>query len=795
MPKTGVRGRRVALVAALLAIAFAAAALLGSVRSGSTATSETAVTAAATSGTASAAPVVNFWRLARKHRRARVFTGREFEALPPHWQQRQERLERLRAAGRVAAPRARTFRAEPSSAPSPSLANNFNAVDDNNLFIPPDTEGAPGLDKLVVTVNGTVRIQQKSDGTVLSSVLLNTFFGAIPSVGTVFDPHVLYDPYAGRWIVVAVSDSTPAKVLLAVSQSSDPSGSWNEYSVDSDPTNQAWADYPTVGFNKNWIVVSVNMFVGNSFVRTQTYAFDKGKAYAGAGAGGGAYQLFTRLYATDEDFTLAPAATYDSNADDLYLTEDYDGTGAFSTLPLRLFKLGGPVGSATLTRLSDPSGPALTTLGHWSDVSSGSVGFALQFGSNKPIDTGDARLTQCVYRNSAVWCTNAVFLPLSSPSRSAVQWYEIDPATSRVLQAGRISDDSGTSTRKFFAYPSIAVNKYNDALLGFSRFASDQYAGADYAFRACGDPANTFRDEAQYMSGAGSYFKTYSGTVNRWGDYSGTWVDPSDDTSMWTIQEYAKAPPSPNGGTWGTWWGALAPQLHAGPTAPSPASSDHTPGVSSANQVVHVGWAPADDCALRYVYKWSTNPGDVPDPGADPSAPATTTALASPALTPGSSWWLHLEALDAAGTASAVAHLGPFPIVSAAPPPPPPPPTTTTTAPPPPPPVCVVPAVKGKLLAAASAALTAAHCKTGTITRRYSSTVRNGRVISQGVAAGTQRATGAAVSLVVSKGVAPFRPPVRLTVCYRHRTLHVTRVVWRRLHRHGATLGRCRPRR
>jgi hypothetical protein len=34
-----------------------------------------------------------------------------------------------------------------------------------------------------------------------------------------------------------------------------------------------------------------------------------------------------------------------------------------------------------------------------------------------------------------------------------------------------------------------------------------------------------------------------------------------------------------------------------------------------------------------------------------------------------------------------------------------------------------------------------------------------------------------------------------VTICYRHHTLHVTRAVWRRLHKHGATLGRCRPRR
>jgi hypothetical protein len=119
---------------------------------------------------------------------------------------------------------------------------------------------------------------------------------------------------------------------------------------------------------------------------------------------------------------------------------------------------------------------------------------------------------------------------------------------------------------------------------------------------------------------------------------------------------------------------------------------------------------------------------------------------------------------------------------SATPPPPPPPP--------PPPTACVVPAVKGKTLAGASASLQAAHCRTGAIRRRYSSRVRRGRVISQGVAAGTKLANRAAVSLVVSKG----RAPVKVTICYRRRTLHVTKAIATKLRNRGATLGPCRRR-
>jgi hypothetical protein len=777
--------RRYAVVAALLALAFGSAAIAGEV---SRSPSKMGTAEQGTHGVAAAAPVVNFRRLTlRSRHQARKLMSRERETLPERWQSKQERLERLRAAGRVPAGslgRARLFRAESAAGPSPLLGTSFKALDDNGLFVPPDTEGAPGLDKLVVTVNGTVQIQNKNDGTVVSTTSLTSFFSGVAGVSVAFDPHVLYDPYVGRWIVVADAnaDSSSSALLLAVSQTSDPAGSWNEYSVDVDATNRVWGDFPTVGFNKNWIVVSLNMFTlaFGSFSGTQTYAFDKAKAYAGAGSGGGAYQLFT---VGGDDFTLAPAATYDANASDLYLAEDYDGG---SSRPLRLFKLSGSVGSATLTRLGDPSGVALSALAPWSDVSGGGSGFAPQLGSTKKIDNGDARLSQCVYRNAAIWCANTVFLPAAGPTHSAVQWYEIDPAqpTPDVIHAGRIGDATGV---QFFAYPSIAVNKYNDALLGFSRFSANQYASADYAYRSCSDSADTFRTEAPYQPGLGSYSKTYSGTVNRWGDYSGTWVDPSDDSSLWTIQEYAKlftgSPSSKNPGTWGTWWGLLPAQAHAGPAALSPSSSDHTPGVGSTNGVVHVGWIPSDDCAVSYAYKWSTSANDPPNPVADGTLPRDTVSLVSPQLAAGSSWWLHLEAIDGAGTPSPVANLGPFPIVS---PPPPPPPSTTTS--PLKPPACVVPAVKHRLLATARTRLRTAHCAVGRITRRFSRAVAKGRVISQAVRPGKQLPSGAAVNLAVSKG----RAPIRVTLCYRHRTVHVTRAVAKKLRRQGARLGACR---
>jgi PKD domain-containing protein/PASTA domain-containing protein len=65
---------------------------------------------------------------------------------------------------------------------------------------------------------------------------------------------------------------------------------------------------------------------------------------------------------------------------------------------------------------------------------------------------------------------------------------------------------------------------------------------------------------------------------------------------------------------------------------------------------------------------------------------------------------------------------------------------------------CVVPAVVGKTLAAAKAAIRRSHCHTGRITRARSGTVPRGRVLSQRPAPGRRLANGAEVNLVLSRG-------------------------------------------
>jgi len=406
---------------------------------------------------------------------------------------------------------------------SPAPASSFPALGDNNTVIPPDTHGAAGPNHLMVTLNTQVRVQDRS-GAALTTVSLNAFWSAVAGGSGVFDPKVLYDPYGGRWIFTACDDaqSSSSALLVGVSQTSDPTGNWNLFRIDVDAGSSVWADYPSLGFNRDWIVVQVNMFriSNNMFNRTQLYVFGKANLYAGANAD---HTLFSEI---NMGATQAPAITYDGTLAAMYLLQNWNGNSGGSGY-LRLYTVTGAIGAEVLTPVAFVSIPS-----PWGFSGFANGGdFAPQLGSAQRIQTNDARMQNVVYRNGSLWAAQTVFLPAASPTRSAVQWWQIAP-DGAVIQQARIDDPGGGN---FYAFPSLAVNANGDVLVGYSRFSAAQYASANYAFRAASDPPNTLRTDTVLKVGEAPYYKTFGGGYNRWGDYSNTVVDPVNDLDMWTI--------------------------------------------------------------------------------------------------------------------------------------------------------------------------------------------------------------------------------------------------------------------
>ena len=65
------------------------------------------------------------------------------------------------------------------------------------------------------------------------TVSMGAFWGAT-GASVAFDPKTLYDPYNNRWLVFGVAEpgSVASSVLLAISDTSDPQGTWHLYKID-----------------------------------------------------------------------------------------------------------------------------------------------------------------------------------------------------------------------------------------------------------------------------------------------------------------------------------------------------------------------------------------------------------------------------------------------------------------------------------------------------------------------------------------------------------------------------------
>lgn len=476
----------------------------------------------------------------------------------------------------------------PPANPSPAPSASFAGLEDNGTELQPDTQGAVGPNHLMVTLNTGVRIQNRAGG-VISTMSLNSFWATTNAMGQslgnpdAYQPRVVFDPLGDRFIFVAnanpvtnVLTANPG-LLIAVSQTDDPTGNWFRYFIDVDTNTPVFADSPNVGFNKNWIGVQANMFYqsNTNFQASAIYVLNKTNFYAG---GAGLYRRFL----PDFDVSGAsqvPAATYDNAQTTLYLVntfikEDNNGFGR-----LGIHSVSGPIGSETFTTIPFEDFPGVDA---WSDTSPGDVDFGPQLGSTNKIHLGDDRVQQVVFRNGLIWSVQTVFVPSGGlAEQSAVQWLQFSPG-GIIFQAARIVDEA-TNNFTMFAYPSVAVNRHDDALIGYSRFSGSQYASANYSFRFGGrnpipaDPLDTLRADRVLNAGEASYSVISSG-INRWGDLSAATVDPRNDTDLWTLQEYA-ATPSGGRDRWGTWWGRISPPYDLGLTltdAPDPATNGGT---------------------------------------------------------------------------------------------------------------------------------------------------------------------------------------------------------------------------
>jgi hypothetical protein len=411
--------------------------------------------------------------------------------------------------------------------------------------------GAAGPNHLVSILNSDFGVFNKTTGAVLQKISLQSFWGSL-GTGTgepadfPFDPKILYDQHSGRFVAITLggTSATDSWVMVAVSSTPDPRGNWDKWAIDADKDNDVQqfnnsADYPGLGVDAFNVYITANMFDGTNVGQySKVWVIPKAQLLAGSNP----ITWFEFRNFPGFDFTMQPAHTFGTPGAEYFLFEG-------STNHLAVGWMDNISGTPVW---HSPVQVAVTPY-----VSTDKLPGAPQLGNVNTIDTSDTRVLNAVYRNGSVWATHHVVGP---SGKVEVAWYRIDPSAGTVLSQGKISDPT-----RWYYYPSIGINQNNVAAIGFSGSSSGDFVGGYYTIIR---PSTGIADPvSQLKPGEAAYYKTGQtmgipggGTDNRWGDFSATVVDPTDDVTFWTLQEYAQTPdPATGSSRWGTWWGKFHP--------------------------------------------------------------------------------------------------------------------------------------------------------------------------------------------------------------------------------------------
>lgn len=452
-------------------------------------------------------------------------------------------------------------------------------VPDSGLFsyIPPNVSGDVGPAHLMTMMNNQVRVQDRL-GALISAVDLLAFWSPLGATATTW-ARVSYDKLSGRWVATVRYGANPAMAIgFAISDTNDPTGSWDFYSIPANDGGTRFPDWIPHGTSTNWITITASMFniAGGTLAGIQMWVIDMASALDGSPITVSnfvtGFMAGVTTGATPTN-SLWPCTQLDTSISEMWLMNNNFGSAAtapaVSTRLLQLAKISG-TGAAPVVSpvLGSPFG-ATASLCFVSTNTVTTILTMAQVGDARFITPLSIRLMGGVTRNGKIWVSHVGGLPLTNPAttnRTVAVWHQVDPTLpfpaspgapgTMIVQSNSIDGGTGAC----IAYPSISVSCGDDALIGFSRGDNTRNPECGYVYRVGSDPLGAQGPLQLLKAGDSSYWKNFGvGTTAQWGFHSSTGTDPNDDKTLWTLQEYAalRVGAADNDSRWGTWWGRL----------------------------------------------------------------------------------------------------------------------------------------------------------------------------------------------------------------------------------------------
>ncbi|MGA9997243.1 MAG: HYR domain-containing protein [Pyrinomonadaceae bacterium] len=442
-----------------------------------------------------------------------------------------------------------------SDADNISLIGGTVAPSDENLDVGPND--------VIQTVNDGMRIWDKNGNPKTPPFLISDLFAKLGGVcGNTDngDPVVLYDRMADRWFVTQFGFvdqfSPPYYQCVAVSQNSDPTGAYYTYAFQT--VGEEFPDYGKFGVWPDGYYMTVNQFTDSGpFNGVGAYALDRQKMLVGDPTASFIYfnldgtshpEFIFAMEPSDQDGLEAPPPGAPNTF--AYLISDEFENSPYDVDALRLFDFHAdfatPANSTFTERAESPlavapydprSAPGRSDVKQPPPAAGADaldsieyhLMFRLQYMNRGGIETLVSSTTVNV---SGVTPSNRNLY------QAGVRYFQLQkssPGSPYLLyDNATFSPDAGnpaTGVNRWL--PSAAIDHQGNLAVSYSTsstsvFPSIWYAGRD--FNALGG----LTGEQHLFDGTAVQL----GSTNRWGDYQSLQVDPSDDCTFWTTNQY-----------------------------------------------------------------------------------------------------------------------------------------------------------------------------------------------------------------------------------------------------------------
>ena len=461
---------------------------------------------------------------------------------------------------------------------------------------PPDQALCVGNGFVMEAVNTALAVHDAATGArVAGPTALNQFFRLAPEFNRTTrafgdftsDPKCYYDSQTRRWFLTLLqldvdrasgNFSGRSHLLLAVSQTANPTGSFNLFSFDvtndgrnGTPSHRrcpCLGDQPLLGADANGLFITTNEFpiFTGGFNGAQIYALSKRQLAAGimptvVHIDGGRLE-------EGPSYSVQPATSPDLRGDD----DDDSGVEFFlsaldfqGTLDNRV-----AVWALTNTRSLSAAAPDVTlshiviksqVYGQPPDAEQkvGPTPLKVAFGIPDPealIAANDDRMNQVVFADGLLWSgVNTIV----SGDRVGIAWFAVKPSFNGAGLRAKIQGQGYvTAVGNSVLYPSIAVNREGDAAVGFTLTGQDFFPSAAYALLSVEDGAGPVHIAAAGVApedGFTGYPSLGGNVAARWGDYSAAVAD--EHGNLWFATEYIPGGPRTLLANWGTFIGRI----------------------------------------------------------------------------------------------------------------------------------------------------------------------------------------------------------------------------------------------